>query len=189
MRNVTKFLVYANILVFAVEMVFGDAVIAHFALWPLRYGFAWWQLITSAFLHADLMHLFVNMFGLWMFGRDVERVLGARRFVQLYFLSALTASFAQLLVTALLRQTEPTLGASGAVFGMLGAFALLFPNRVIVLLFPPIPMPARVFVFCYAVVELTAGVLGTQAGVAHFAHLGGLAGGLWLMWRWRRHAF
>lgn len=186
-RRITQTLVVINALIFSLEILFGDTVIERFALWPLRHGFAWWQLITSAFLHADPMHLLVNMFGLWMFGRDVERALGARHFVQLYFLSALTAALAQLAVTALLHQAEPTLGASGAVFGILGAFALLYPKRVIVLLIPPIPLPAPIFVFCYAAIELAMGVLGTQAGVAHFAHLGGLAGGLWVVRHWRTH--
>lgn len=186
MKYVTQTLLVINVLVFGLEAMYGDAFIERFALWPLWHGFAWWQLITSAFLHADPMHLLVNMFGLWMFGRDVERALGSRHFVQLYFLSALTAALAQIVVTALLQQNEPTLGASGAVFGILGAFALLYPKRIIVLLIPPIPLPAPVFVFCYAAIELASGVLGTQAGVAHFAHLGGLAGGIWIVWHWRR---
>lgn len=188
MKRVVQTLMIVNIFIFALEVVYGDAFVERFALWPLQHGFAWWQLFTSAFLHADPMHLLVNMFGLWMFGRDVERALGSRYFVQLYFLSALTAALAQLVVTALLQQTAPTLGASGAVFGILGAFALLYPKRIIVLLIPPIPLPAPIFVFCYAAIELAMGVLGTQAGVAHFAHLGGLAGGLWLVRRWRRRA-
>ncbi len=186
MKHITQTLVVINVLVFGLEALYGDAFIERFALWPLHHGFAWWQLITSAFLHGYPMHLFVNMFGLWMFGRDIERALGPRRFLQLYFLSALTLT--QLAVTALLQQTEPTLGASGAVFGILGAFALLYPKRIIVLLIPPIPLPARVFIFGYAAIELALGVLGTQAGVAHFAHLGGLAGGLWAVWHWRRSA-
>ena len=186
MKAVTQTLMMINIVVFGLEVLFGDPFVEFFALWPLQHGFAWWQLVTSAFLHADPMHLLVNMFGLWMFGSDVERALGGGRFLRLYFLSALTAALAQIVVTALLQQTAPTLGASGAVFGILGAFALLYPNRVIVLLIPPIPLPARMFVFLYAAIELALGVLGTQAGVAHFAHLGGLVGGLWLVRRWRR---
>ena len=189
MKSLTYVLLAINVVVFGLEMQFGNPFIERFALWPLHHGFAWWQLVTSAFLHGYPLHLFVNMFGLWMFGREVERALGALRFAQLYFLSAVTAALAQLAVTAALHQTEATLGASGAVFGILGAFALLYPRRIIMLLFPPIPLPAPVFVFGYAAIELAMGVLGTEAGVAHFAHLGGLAGGLWLVWLWRRRRY
>jgi rhomboid family protein len=189
MKRIAQVLIVANIVVFALEAMYGDAFIDRFALWPLGRGFAWWQIVTSAFLHADPTHLLVNMLGLWMFGRDVERALGSMRFVQLYFLSILTAAIAQLIVTALMQQNAPTLGASGALFGVLGAFAMLYPNRVIMLLIPPIPLPARIFVFLYALVELASGVFGTQAGVAHFAHLGGLAGGLWLLSRWRKQVY
>ena len=186
LKNITQKLIVINVLIFALEVMSGDTFIEYFALWPLGHGFIGWQLISSAFLHAYPMHLLVNMFGLWMFGRDIERVLGSRYFLALYFLSALTAALTQLVVTTWLQQSEPTLGASGAVFGILGAFAMLYPNRIIVLLFPPIPLPARLFVFLYAAFELAEGVLGTNAGVAHFAHLGGLVGGFWMVRHWRR---
>lgn len=186
MKSVTQRLLIANGAVFALEYLLGPSFIQVFALWPLGPNFNVWQLLTSAFLHAGFAHLATNMFGLWMFGRDIEQLLGSKRFLQLYFLSALTASVTQFLVTTMLGQNVPTLGASGAVFGVLGAFALLFPERRVMLLFPPIPMSARVFVFLYAMFELASGVLGTQAGVAHFAHLGGLVGGLLIVWRWRR---
>jgi membrane associated rhomboid family serine protease len=186
MAPVTRALLLLNGLIFVLETVAGEGLIKVFALWPLALGFQPWQLLSSAFLHAGIAHLAMNMFGLWMFGRDVERALGSPRFLQLYLLSALTASIAQLAVTAMLDQRVPTLGASGAVFGVLGAFALLYPNRIIVLLIPPIPLPSRVFVALYAAIELFAGVYGTEAGVAHFAHLGGLLGGLLLVRHWRR---
>lgn len=188
MAPVTYSLLWLNIAIFLLEMVFGDSVIERFALWPPGHGFAVWQLFTCAFLHANVLHIFLNLFGLRMFGREVEPALGSGRFLFLYVFSILTASVTQLLVTGLLDQAEPTLGASGAVFGVLGAFASLFPRRVLMLLFPPIPMPARVFVFLYAAIELFAGVYGTDAGIAHFAHLGGLAGGLICIRQWRRSA-
>ena len=186
MPPATRGLLLINVGVFALQLIFGDSVIDTFALWPLGGGFQPWQIITGAFLHGGYAHLAMNMFGLWMFGRDVELSLGTNRFLQLYFLSALTASAAQLMVTSALAQAVPTLGASGAIFGILGAFAMLYPQRIIVLLIPPIPLPAPVFVFLYAVIELFSGIYGTQAGVAHFAHLGGLVGGLLLVWYWRR---
>lgn len=183
--RMTYLLLIANVLVFGLETVAGDALLRTFALWPIGAGFQPWQVLSCAFLHGSLAHLATNMFGLWMFGRDVERRLGAPRFLQLYLVSVLCASAAQLAVGALGHDPQPTVGASGGLFGVLGAFALLFPRRVIVLLFPPLPLPAPLFVLLYALVELYAGVYGTMNGVAHFAHLGGLVGGLALLWRWR----
>ena len=189
MAPVTHLLLMINAILFVLEGVFGEGFVSTFSLWPLGPDFEWWQILTSAFLHGNLVHLATNMFGLWMFGRDVESLLGSRRFLRLYLLSAVTASLTQLIVTTAAGANIPTLGASGAVFGVLGAFALLYPRRMIILLIPPIPLPARVFVFLYALFELTSGVLGTQAGVAHFAHLGGLIGGVLIVWRWRRHFY
>ncbi|MBL6751431.1 MAG: rhomboid family intramembrane serine protease [Nevskia sp.] len=186
MARVTYLLLAANLLVFGLELLIGDPFVLAFALWPPGAGFEPWQVVTSAFLHGGLAHLGANMFGLWMFGRDVERALGAGRFLWLYFSSLLAASAAQVATTWLLHQHVPTLGASGAVFGVLAAFAMLYPRRIIILLIPPIPLPAPLFVFLYALFELFAGVTGTQAGVAHFAHLGGLAGGIFTVRHWRR---
>jgi len=182
----TYLLLALNIGIFLLQAGVSDRVIAPFALWPLGQGFEFWQLFTGAFLHASLAHLATNMFGLWMFGRDVETRLGTPRFAALYLIAVLSASLAQLAVTAMMGSRYPTVGASGGLFGVLAAFALLFPKRIIVLLIPPVPLPAPLFVFGYAAFELYAGVTGTQQGVAHFAHLGGLAGGLWAVRHWRR---
>jgi len=182
-------LIIANIAVFLAEMVFGDRLFVSFALWPLGVHFLPWQVVTYAFLHGGIEHLAFNMFGLWMFGRELEYLLGGRRFMRLYFASVLTAAAAQLFVASLSGGVYPTVGASGAIFGLLFAYASLFPNRTVMLLFPPIPMPARVFAIGYAGLELFLGVTGSQAGVAHFAHLGGMLGG-YLVLRydrgWRR---
>ena len=190
MGPVTRILVIANVVAFALQNVAGDWLIANFALWPLgrfplsdgsqEIGFHVWQLATSAFLHANLAHIFLNMFALWTFGRDVEVVLGARAYASLYAAAVLTGSIAQLLVVSWAAESSggiyPTIGASGGVFGVLLAFGTMFPRRRVMLIFPPIPMPAWVFVLGYAVLELASGVFGTQQGVAHFAHLGGMLG-------------
>ncbi|MFT4047922.1 MAG: rhomboid family intramembrane serine protease [Solimonas sp.] len=181
----TYFLLIANIAIFGLELVIGDHLVERFALWPLGAGFAPWQIVSSAFLHGSLMHLGTNMLGLFVFGRDVERALGSLRFAALYALSILTASAAQLFVASWFSAPQPTIGASGALFGVMVAFAMLFPRRVIVLLFPPIPLPAPLFVVLYAAFELYSGVTGTLSGIAHFAHLGGLVGGFALMKLWR----
>ncbi|SER15542.1 Membrane associated serine protease, rhomboid family [Solimonas aquatica] len=182
----TLILLLLNLAAFALEMRSGDAFVTQYALWPYGRGFAPLQLLSSGFLHANLLHLGSNMLGLWMFGREVERALGSTRFALLYFASLLSAALTQLLVVSGMAETTPTVGASGAVFGVLMAFAMLFPRRIIVLLFPPIPMPAWLFVLLYAAFELYAGVHGTFSGVAHFAHLGGLLGAWLLMRGWRR---
>ena len=187
MFSAIQFLVVATTVGFLLELGAGDGMIASLALWPLQGDFMPWQLVTYAFLHADIVHLAFNMFGLWMFGRELEYVLGRRVVLQIYFSSVLSAGITQLLFTSLAGGVYPTVGASGGVFGLLLAFAVCFPNRVIMLLFPPLPLPAWLFVILYAGIELTLGVTGTQAGVAHFAHLGGMVGGYLVIRRRRRH--
>src|SRR5579859_3897372 len=189
----TQALVIANVVVYLLESQMGNALFQWFALWPgAGPGLAAlpiltpWQLVTYSFLHGGLMHVGFNMFALWMFGAEVERVWGPRRMAMAYFASVVSGAVAQLLVGGLFVATGgPVIGASAGVFGILLAYALIFPNRTIVLLIPPIPMPARVFVLLYAMLELVLGVTGTQAGVAHFAHLGGLLGG-WLVYKYGR---
>ena len=186
MPTLTRNLLIANGIVFLLEQALGDGFTSLLALWPLGSGeFMPWQVVTYAFAHASVMHLVFNMYGLWMFGSELERVWGPRRLALFYGVSVLAAAVAQLAVSALLGSYAPTVGASGGLFGLLVGFAMLFPQRRIVLLIPPIPMPAWVFVTLYGAIELTLGVTGTQAGVAHFAHLGGLLGG-WLVIRYWR---
>jgi membrane associated rhomboid family serine protease len=189
----TRALILANVGIFFLQGAFMGPALAYFALWPIDSqaaaavgvpGFQLWQLLSYAFLHGNLPHLLINMWGLYMFGSEVERLYGLRRYLVYYAFSAVAAALAQLVVAAWSDTYYPTVGASGAVFGLLYAFARYFPNRRILLLFPPIPMPARVFVVVFAAIELFLGVTGTQAGVAHFAHLGGMAGGALLIAYW-----
>ncbi len=191
------------------------------ALWPLGSGRFWpWQVVTYAFLHGGLAHLLFNMLGLWMFGAELERLWGQKRYLQLAAASVLTAAIAQLLVSVLLGSRSPTIGASGAIFGLLLAYGLMFPNRqfdligflpMLLMMIPndalnmlglvlfivlltsrgslpflrPIPIRALPMVAIYGALELILGVTGTQAGIAHFAHLGGMLGA-WLMISWWR---
>ncbi len=197
MPVVTKTLLIANVAVFLAQMVADQALVVWFGLWPIASpsyasagittAFMPWQVITYSFLHGNGLHIAVNMLGLYMFGSEVERVMGPRRYATYYFVSVLTAAAAQLVMSlASPGPAYPTVGASGGVFGLLLAYGTFFPNRIVMLIFPPIPMPARVFVFVYAAIELYLGVTGTQAGVAHFAHLGGMLGGWLLLRHWRR---
>lgn len=182
----TQGLIIANIAVFLLTQLAGSGWISGFALWPVNSGFFMpWQLITYAFLHGNLMHLAFNMLGLGMFGSDLERVWSSRRLATVYFVSVLTAAVAQSLTTAALGINAPTVGASGGLFGLLIGFAMVFPNRIITLLLPPIPLPAWLFVTLYGLIELTLGVTGSASGIAHFAHLGGLAGGWMVIRYWR----
>jgi membrane associated rhomboid family serine protease len=181
---VTQALLLINVAAFCIDLFLGPWFTRLFALWPLGHGFLPWQVGTYAFLHGGIGHLFFNMLGLWMFGAELERVWGQKRFMQFYAASVLAAAAMQLLVCAVLGSVFPTVGASGGLFGLLLAFGMLFPNRTIVPLFPPIPMKAKYFVALYGGLELFLGVTGTASGVAHFAHLGGMLGGFLMLRYW-----
>lgn len=176
MTSAVQSILIVTIASFMLQSVVGGDMISSLALWPMTGQFMPWQLVSYAFLHGSIMHLAFNMYGLWMFGQELEALLGRKVFYQLYFASVLAAGLMQVLVTTSTGGNYPTVGASGGVFGILLAYAMFFPNRMIMLLIPPIPMKARTFVFVYAAIELFLGVTGTQAGVAHFAHLGGMIG-------------
>ena len=156
-------------------------------LWPLQSGrFQPWQMISYAFLHANELHLFFNMLGLWMFGSELERVWGSKRYIQILVASTLSAAVVQLAFTYLMHSPSPTVGASGAIFGLLISFGMLFPDRIIIPLFPPIPMKAKYFVAIFGGLELLLGSMqGRGGGVAHFAHLGGMLGAWALIRFWR----
>jgi membrane associated rhomboid family serine protease len=189
MPPVTQALLIANVAVFLLQSQTGPAIEAWLALWPLGRGFAPWQLVTYGFLHGSFPHIFFNMLGLYMFGSDIERLFGSRYFFAYYTACLVSAALCQLVVTTLAGSPPfPTIGASGAIYGLLLAFGMYFPRRMVILIFPPIPMQARFFVILFGALELVFGVTGTADGVAHFAHLGGMAGG-WLVIQFRRRGF
>jgi membrane associated rhomboid family serine protease len=180
----TKNLMLACTAIFCLQqIVFIDGV---FALYPLGSGhFMPWQIVTYAFLHGGIGHLFFNMLGLWMFGSELERLWGAKRYAAFLLAGVLAAAAAQMIMTAITGSRVPTVGASGGLFALLLAFGMLFPNRVIMPLFPPIPMKARTFVIVFGALELVLGLVD-HGGVAHFAHLGGMVGGFLMIRYWRR---
>src|SRR5204862_5466162 len=198
MARLTRLLIGVNVAVFALEAISGPGFLASFALWPVGHfivaqfdtpvGFKVWQLITCGFLHANFLHLAINMYALWMFGSDVERAIGPQHYLTLYVTSLLCSSATQLLVISMMTSAGvyPTVGASGAIFGILLAFGMFFPRRTVVLLIPPIPMPAIVFVILYALLEMFRGVFGTNQGGVHFAALGGMIGAYLTLRHWRR---
>ncbi|GAB3727870.1 rhomboid family intramembrane serine protease [Luteimonas pelagia] len=196
---VTKALLIANGVAFALQMLLGNAVFGAFMLWPLgdasldpyaqAQGFLPWQLLTYGFLHGNLPHLLFNMLALLMFGAPLEYTWGNRRFATYYLACVAGAGLCQLVVASwMLSETGlsyPTVGASGGVFGLLLAYGMLFPNQRVMLLIPPIPMKARTLVIVYGVITLLLGITGTAPGVAHFAHLGGMLFGWLLIRYWR----
>ena len=203
---VTRNLILINLIVFAAtfmdeRFLQDDFVTRYFALfYPASPLFRFWQPLTHMFVHGGLMHIFFNMYALLMFGAPVERALGEKKFLLLYFLSGFGAAalhtgvqFLQLQGAAAASVTAvqdiyltPTVGASGAVYGVLIAFAMLNPDATLILLFPPIPLKAKWWVLIFAAIELFTGVTGTMDGIAHFAHLGGMVVGFLLMLYWRK---
>jgi membrane associated rhomboid family serine protease len=181
-------------LVFVAELGVGDVLFGALALWPLGVTdagplgtaqFQPWQLVSYAFLHGGVLHLVLDMYALWLFGAPLERRWGSRRFAIFYFACVIGAGMTQLLVGELAfvqgGATYPVVGASGGVFGLLLAFGLLYPDVRLLLLIPPVPIKAKWFVIGYGLVELVAGITGTAAGIAHFAHLGGMLTGFLLL--------
>jgi membrane associated rhomboid family serine protease len=140
-------------------------------------------------LHGGLAHLFFNMFAMFMFGSEIERLFGSRRYLTYYLLCVIGAALMHLIVVASAdMRLVPAVGASGGVFGLLLAFGMAWPHRKLMLLFPPIPMPAWLFVTLYGALELYLGITQTAQGIAHFAHLGGMATGFVLIRYWRAQA-
>lgn len=202
--EVTKNLLIITILTYIAQLTFPLVTLYGSLYTPgLSSNFQPYQFVTYMFLHSpqDLMHIIFNMLALFMFGRDIEYALGPKKFLLFYLATGIGAGLlhsgvqyweiSQYLETHTLAAVQdyankiPTLGASGSIFGLLAAFAMLYPNRMIMLLFPPIPLKAKYFVLIYGVLELSMGVAGTGAGVAHFAHVGGAVVGLLLMLFWR----
>lgn len=198
----TRALLFANGAMFALQLLLGDVAFIHLMLWPagdfalgmyegqmLTAGFLPWQLLTYGFLHGNFAHLFFNMLALFMFGGAIEQAWGTRRFGYYVIFCIVGAGLCQLVVGTLAVNSGsdpyPTVGASGGVFGVLLAFGMFFPNQRVMLLFPPIPMKARTLVIGYGALELFLGVTGTNTGIAHFAHLGGMAFGFLLIQYWR----
>ena len=160
-----------------------------FPLYPLGQGFQVWQLVTYLFMHGSFMHLLFNMFALWMFGLELENEWGSKKFLGYYVLCGLGAALANLFIAPLFATAAPTVGASGAIYGVLLAFGMMYPDRPIFVYFL-LPIRARYFVMIYMALEIYAGVSSTSDGVAHFAHLGGAAVGFfYILWEQKRFPF
>jgi len=186
---VIKALLFANVGVFIGTFLLGSFHLGNmsfdrflfesFALWPLGAGFGFWQLFSYMFMHASFTHILFNMLALWMFGMELEHVWGSRKFLIYYLLCGFGGGLANLLVAPMFTSVGPTIGASGAVYGILLAFGMMFPERPIYIYFL-LPIKAKYFVVMYMAFEIFS--VGSMDGVAHFAHLGGaLVGFLYLL--------
>ena len=202
---VTRNLLYLNLIMFVATLINPTFMQDTFAMaYPLAQDFRWWQPLTHMFMHANFMHIFFNMYTLVMFGLVVERALGTKDFILFYLVTGFGAVLLHtgveyLQVQSLLHQypgVNPqqiynsipgVLGASGAVYGVLVAFAMLYPNARMTLIFPPITLDAKWWVGIFVVIELITGITGTRMGIAHFAHLGGALFGFLLILYWRKH--
>jgi membrane associated rhomboid family serine protease len=200
--TVTRNLLLINLIVFAATFVddsllHDDYMYRMFALfYPASPFFHFWQPLTHMFMHGGFWHLFFNMYSLLIFGAPIERAIGEKKFLILYFVCGFGAAalhtgvqWYQLHHTAMEAMNvlmTPTVGASGAIYGILIAFAMLNPEATLILLFPPIPLKAKWWVLIFAGIELLTGVTGTLDGIAHFAHLGGMLFGFLLMYYWRK---
>ena len=187
MPNVVFALLILNLIVYVLLRNETWFFMTRFALWPLGSdAFMPWQLVSYSFLHdpQSLMHIAFNMLGLYMFGRQMELVMGSRRFLVYYLVCVVGAGIVQLVVAQVQGGLYPTVGASGGLMGVLLAFAIAFPNQRIMLIFPPIPIAAKYFVPLFGLISLYLGFSGNIPGVAHFAHLGGMLFGFILLNYW-----
>ena len=194
---ITRTLLIICGVLYALQLADSDAwLMIHLALWPLGNSalpveaggwptFQIWQLLTYGFLHGSPPHLLFNGFALWMFGSDLERFWGPGPYLRFVLVAIVGAGVAQLVVASFGGEPYPTVGISGGVYGVLLGFGMMFPNRIVMPLFPPIPMKARTLVILFAGIELYMGVFTRGGGVAHFAHLGGLATGFIMIQYWR----
>lgn len=204
----TKNIIIINVLVMIMTSLSGDTMYERFALfYPTSPFFRIWQPVTHMFMHGGFWHLFFNMYTLYFFGRVLEERWGAKKFLIFYFVTGLGAALvhtgvewiqmqhwmgqvaegsmaAQAKIHAL--KMTPTVGASGAIYGVLMGFAMLYPDAVLSLIFPPVSMKAKWFVLIFGGIELLTGITGVGGGIAHFAHLGGLIFGYLLIMYWKK---
>lgn len=203
-----KNIIIINILVMIMTYLNETLMVEKFALfYPTSPFFHWWQPVTHMFMHGGFWHILFNMYTLYIFGSTLERVWGPKKFLIFYFVTGIGAAAIHTGVEWIQMQSwitqaaegsqsalvsihqlkmTPTLGASGAIYGVLMGYALLYPDSMLVLFFPPIPIKAKWMVLIFAAIELVTGVTGTGGGIAHFAHLGGLIFGFILIRFWKK---
>ena len=209
MPPVVKNLLIINILMYAITALTGNWMYENFALFYFKSPFFKpFQLVTHMFMHGGFTHIFFNMYTLFIFGGVLERVWGSQKFLFYYFVTGIGAALlhlgvmyfqlqgyladaqaGDLMATANIRAllTTPTVGASGAIYGLLLAYGMLFPNNIMQLIFPPVALKAKWFVLIFGALELLLGLSGRGGNVAHFAHLGGMIFGYFLILYWKKN--
>jgi membrane associated rhomboid family serine protease len=189
---INRALILANVAIFGLQHLLGPIVEGLGLLWPGAFQdgrFQLWRLITYGFLHGSVLHIFFNMFALFMFGSPVEQALGSRRYLIYYLVSVVGAGLMHLIVVSLAGlPSAPIIGASGGVMAVLVAFGMFFPNQRLIIIPIPFPIKAWIAVILYGAFDLVMGVSQTNSGIAHFAHLGGLATGFVMIRYWTAQA-
>mgnify|MGYP003375045427 FL=1 len=205
---VTRNIIFINILVMIMTSLNGEFMYENFSLfYPTSPFFKPWQIVTHMFMHGGFWHIFFNMYTLFIFGCVLERMWGPKKFLFFYFVTGLGAALLHTGVQAIEMQVymqqaaegstaaisaihalkmTPTVGASGAIYGVLLGYAMLFPDSVLTLIFPPVSLKAKWFVLIFAGIELFTGVFGRGGSVAHFAHLGGMLFGWLVIMYWKK---
>ena len=206
--KVTRNLIIINVIVFIATLINEDFMVATFAMfYPTSPFFHVWQIVTHMFMHGGFMHILFNMYTLWMFGSVLERMIGERKFLIFYFVCGLGAvalhtgveylqvqgfmkAIAEGSTTAAQSYADlkatPVVGASGAIYGVIIGYAMLFPESKLTLLFPPVTLSAKWMVIIFAALELLFGITGSAVNIAHFAHLGGMLFGWLLITYWKK---
>ena len=182
-----KHIIIINLLMLVLTYLNNPLMSKWFALNPISFIWKPWQLVTYMFMHGGFGHLFFNMYTLFIFGSVLENVWGTKKFLTFYFVTGIGAALVNIGVQYLTGSFALTVGASGAIYGILMGYAMLYPDSTLTLLFPPVSMKAKWFVLIFAGIELLLGISNNPAdNVAHFAHLGGLVFAFLLLMFWKK---
>ena len=182
-----KHIIIINLLMLVLTYLNNPLMSKWFALNPISFLWKPWQLVTYMFMHGGFGHLFFNMYTLFIFGSVLENVWGTKKFLTFYFVTGIGAALVNIGVQYLTGSFALTVGASGAIYGILMGYAMLYPDSTLTLLFPPVSMKAKWFVLIFAGIELLLGISNNPAdNVAHFAHLGGLVFAFLLLMFWKK---
>lgn len=182
-----KHIILINVLMLVLTYLNNPLMSKWFALNPITFLWKPWQLVTYMFMHGGIGHLFFNMYTLFIFGSVLENVWGTKKFLTFYFVTGIGAALVNIGVQYLTGSFALTVGASGAIYGILMGYAMLYPDSRLTLLFPPVSMKAKWFVLIFAGIELLLGISNNPAdNVAHFAHLGGLVFAFLLIMFWKK---
>ena len=182
-----KHIIIINLLMLVLTYLNNPLMSKWFALNPVTFLWKPWQLVTYMFMHGGFGHLFFNMYTLFIFGSVLENVWGTKKFLTFYFVTGIGAALVNIGVQYLTGSFALTVGASGAIYGILMGYAMLYPDSMLTLILPPVSMKAKWFVLIFAGIELLLGISNNPAdNVAHFAHLGGLVFAFLLLMFWKK---